>query len=68
MLIELGEPCIEALEDNGHYQRQRIEDEAMREARAAGGKLEESLANAARCSRLDMVNVADGATAEVALL
>ena len=55
-------------EYTAHYQRQQIEDEAMREARAAGGKLEESLANAARCSRLDRVNVTAGADADVAML
>ena len=50
-----------------HYKRQRIEDEAMREARngAGSGGLEDSIANAARCDRLDRVTLRDGGRADV---
>ena len=53
-----------------HYKRQRIEDEAIREARkgAGSGGLEDSIANAARCDRLDRVTLRDGGRADVALL
>ena len=55
-----------------HYNRQRIEDDAVREARAARGVtgegIEASLANAARCDRLDKVTVTAGGNAEVSLL
>ena len=54
-----------------HYKRQRITDEALRESRAQrarSGGFEESLANAARCDRLDRVTVPIGGIAQVALL
>ena len=54
-----------------HYKRQRIQDDSLREARAnreKSGGLEESLANAARCDRLDRVKLVAGGTADVALL
>jgi len=41
-----------------HYKRQRIENDAVREARAGKlGGLEDSLANAVRCDRLSSLNV-----------
>ena len=54
-----------------HYNRQRIEDEALKEARS--GKqtkpgLNESLANAALCDRLDRCTPVPGGTADVALI
>ena len=54
-----------------HYKRQRITDETLREARAQRvkpGGFEESLANAAKCDRLDRVTVPIGGIAKVALL
>jgi hypothetical protein len=52
-----------------HYKRQRIQDEAVREARAGKpGGLEESLANAAYCDRLDRVEPVPGGTVKMALL
>ena len=54
-----------------HYQRQRIQDDALREARAgraAAGGIEDSLANAARCDRLDKVRIAEGSVADLDLL
>ena len=54
-----------------HYKRQRIEDDSLREARAARpskGGLEDSLANAARCDRLDRVTPVEGGTADMSLL
>jgi hypothetical protein len=53
-----------------HYQRQRIEDDSLREARAgrSTGGIDDSLANAARCSRLDQVQLVAGGAAEVALM
>ena len=54
-----------------HYKRQRIQDETLREARAQRAKpggFEESLANAAKCERLDRVTVPVGGIAQVAIL
>ena len=53
-----------------HYQRQRIEDDSLREARAGRSHagIDESLANAARCDRLDKVQLVAGSMAEVALM
>ena len=53
-----------------HYQRQRIEDDSLREARAgrSTGGIDESLANVARCDRLDNVRIVAGGAAEVALM
>ena len=54
-----------------HYKRQRIQDETLREARAQSSKPEsfdESLANSARCERLDRVSVTEGDNATVSLL
>lgn len=52
-----------------HYKRQRIENESIREAR--GGKLgglEDSIANAVRCDRLDAVTIQEGGGVEMSLL
>ena len=54
-----------------HYKRQRIQDETLREARAqrsTAGGFDESLANSARCDRLDRVSVTEGDNATVSLL
>ena len=53
-----------------HYKRQRIEDDAVREARSGGGcgGFEDSLANAARCDRLDRVRAGGGGAVDIALI
>ena len=54
-----------------HYQRQRIQDDALREARAgraAEHGIDDSLANAARCDRLDKVRIVEGDVADVSLM
>ena len=52
-----------------HYKRQRIENDAMREARAGmPGGLEDSLANAVRCDRLDAVTIDAGGLPTMSLL
>ena len=52
-----------------HYKRQRIENDAIREARAGKlGGLEDSLANAVRCDRLDAVSTPEGGAVQMSLL
>ena len=52
-----------------HYKRQRIENDAIREARAGTpGGLEDSLANAVRCDRLDAVTVPEGGVVKMSWL
>ena len=54
-----------------HYNRQRVQDDALREARAgraAEHGIDDSLANAARCDRLDKVRIVEGDVADVSLM
>ena len=51
-----------------HYQRQRIRDESMREARAGAAQFETSLANCVFMDRLDKVAVAPGGEVRMAML
>lgn len=52
-----------------HYKRQRIENDAIREARAGKqGGLEDSLANAVRCDRLDALSIPAGGVVQMAML
>lgn len=53
-----------------HYHRQRIDNESIREARGGGecGGMDDSLANAALCDRLDRVTYVAGGTSMMAII
>ena len=51
-----------------HYQRQRIHDESMREARGGAAEFEGSLANCVFMDRLDRVTVSPGGEVSMSLL